>query len=149
VLESFDEAAKHKSGVHDQQTDLAWFRAEFGDPHKLPPPQKPARGAAVKDTPFEERAKCLSFFSAGDYANSAESFKNLAKKRGKLKAFDWLYVAMSNAHLGQYDEALLWYEKSVKDIEESKDPPAELLELRDSAKRLLDEKREDRNADMK
>ena len=143
LLVESEENADYQSGVHGSQDDLAWFRDRFGDPSTLPPVKKVKEGwiGVAGLAQLAWRASEVSLVNLGDYENGVAAFTQLAEARGKNKAFDWLYVAMSHAHLGQHEQAQTWYDKSAAEIAASNDPSAELIELRDAAKLLLEVKR--------
>jgi hypothetical protein len=143
ALQDSDVASEFKSGVHGRHADLAWFRAAFGFIGDLPPREE-RKGRYVGPAKHHysiNRALAVAAFHAGRYQDSARMLSALSEKRETNQAFDWLYIAMSYAHLGQHDEAQNWLDKSAIAITATKEPPAELLELCDSARRLLDEKR--------
>jgi serine/threonine protein kinase len=141
ALQAFPHAGEYQSGVHGWLADLEYFRDVF--------PGRLAENAAshkeldvsLGDTVFAHHARATSWFRGQEWSGSLHFAEESAKLRKNNRAYDWLYIAMSHAQLGQHDEAQTWYDKSATEIAESKQPSAELIELRDAARRLLEAKR--------
>jgi serine/threonine protein kinase len=143
ALQSSEVASEFKSGVHGRTADLDWFRQTFGFVGELPPPAE-RKGRFVgpaKHHYFVKRALAVAALHAGRYQDSARMLSVLSEERETNKPFDWLYVAMAHAHLGQHKEAQGWFDRSLDKIASAKDPPPEVIEFRDKARSVLEEKR--------
>ncbi|MEX2137727.1 MAG: serine/threonine-protein kinase [Pirellulales bacterium] len=146
ALRDFEAASKYRSGVHRPLDDLDWFRAQFGYRSELPAAKERKRGntwpAGQTQPYFVKRAIGLGFYDAGLFwKGHIDGFQWLAERRERYKEFDLLYVAMLCAQLGRLDEAQSWYDKSAQAIAAYDQPPPGLIELRDAAKKLIEEKR--------
>jgi len=141
AVQRFPDAITYRSGVHGAVEDLEFFRKALpGDLAENAATPKEV-DAAIGDTLFAHHARATSWFRAGAWLDSLDFATKAAQLRKNNRAYDWLYVAMCHAQLGHFDDAQTCYDKSAEEIAASKNPPAELIELRDTAKRLLAERR--------
>jgi hypothetical protein len=141
ALQKFPGAERYQSGVHGRLTDLQFFRETFPGDLAQKAATDEEMNASLGDNVFAHHARTISWFRGGEWKGAVNFAQESARLRKKDRAFDWLHLAMSHAHLGEHDEAQRWYDKSAEEIAVTKEPHVELIELRDQAKRLLEEKR--------
>ena len=129
---------EYQSGVHGRLADLQYFRESFPGDLAENAASRKELDVSLGDNVFAHHARATSWFRSQEWEASANFAEESARLRKKDFAYDWLYIAMSHAHLGDHDEAQRWYVKSAEEIAAATEPSPELIELRDEARRVLE-----------
>ncbi|MEX2139362.1 MAG: protein kinase [Pirellulales bacterium] len=141
ALQKFPGADRYQSGIHGRLADLQFFRGIFPDDLAKNAATDEEMDVSLGDTVFAHHARATSWFRGQGWGDSLHFATESAKLRKKDRAYDWLYVAMNHAHLGKPGVAQKWYDMSAKETEAAGDAPAELIELLETTRRLIEEKR--------
>ncbi|MEX2141598.1 MAG: protein kinase [Pirellulales bacterium] len=137
ALQEFPNANVYVSGTHNRQRDLEWFQETFpGDVAENAATVR--EGNNFRDTPFVRRAAAMYSFRRQQWSAALRCFEQTAKPNKQDHAYDWLHIAMAHAHLSHAVHAKNYYDASAARIDKLETPPAELVQLRDQAKQLVD-----------
>ena len=120
---------------------LAWIHATATDPALLDPEEAVRLASRATDrapgaAPVWNTLG-VARYRAADYAGSVEALRRSMKlsKGGTGDAYDWLFLAMAHARLGDAAEARRWYDRASMKTQSS--PDAELVRFRDEARKVL------------
>ena len=135
TLARFPQAIYFRSGLHDPETDVAWFNDQFPSLLGSAPAMdyEPYQPAAIIEMPYFLHAAGMAFYEAGEWGKAKDAFEHAAKSRTSGQAFDWLRLAMVCWHLEDFEAARRWYELALS----SADTNHELMALCKEAERLL------------
>ncbi len=142
TIEHNPHARTFRSGLQPGIDDYLWFRSTLDaegivrlDSNE--PLRKEHDLRAYPDIALASRATARSWFDAKRYKAALRFFEASAKAREYGCEYDWLYLAMSHAQLGNRELADQWFEQANKATNVTEHPSVELVALLDETKQTL------------
>jgi tetratricopeptide (TPR) repeat protein len=130
------------------QNELAWLLATCPEPRIRKPQQAVELARAATRIPREGtfwNTLGVAYYRAGDWKAAVAAFDKSMELRAGGDAFDWLFLAMAHAKLGNWDEArkrydqvLEWLEKNGPMLAKNPQRADELRRFRAEAKKLIE-----------
>jgi tetratricopeptide (TPR) repeat protein/tRNA A-37 threonylcarbamoyl transferase component Bud32 len=130
----------HRDTVQSMNA-LAWILANCPD-QKLRDPGRALELAkeAVKLAPRNggyRNTLGTAHYRVGDWKNAVAELTKSTELRNGGDATDWFFLAMAHWHLGERDQARVWYDRAVQAVEKSKRPDEDLRQFHAEAAELL------------
>jgi superkiller protein 3 len=144
AVDSYREALRLDPQDHEALNNLAWLLANCPEPGV----RNPARAVQLAKQAVELASKegsCWNTlgaaqYRAGNWKEAVAALERSMRLRDGGDAFDWLFHAMAQWHLGQKDEARTRYDRAVQWMEKNAPKDEELRRLRAEAEGLLGKK---------
>jgi eukaryotic-like serine/threonine-protein kinase len=127
------------------QNSFAWALATCPDPALRNPARAVALArSAVEQAPSEGiywRTLGVARYRAGEWKTAAEALEKSILLRAGGDVLDWLFLGMSQWHLGDRDQARKWYLKAIEGMDQNPTKNDELHRFRAEAAELIDSAR--------
>jgi serine/threonine protein kinase len=138
--EQYRQAGRHATSVR-QLNEAAWHLATCADRTLIDAAEavRLARQALALDPQGGECWNTLGVacYRAGDWRAAIDGLKRSMALRAGGDSYDWFFLAMANAQLGDKQQARQWYEKAVRALRSMRPEHEALLDFKAEADAVL------------